>query len=79
MYTMNDVKSKDKLCKIIGKNIKYYRKEKAISVDELAEFIDRDGETVRYIEYGTSTTFYTYYLISRYLDVSMEDLVTERT
>lgn len=65
----------------IRKNIRKYRKEKAITSAELAEMVDLSHDFIRQIEserVANSFSVDTLYRISKALDVSLDKLIEKQ-
>lgn len=70
-----------KLRKIVLKNIKYYRKKAGIDEQELSLKIGKKGNFIEKLEndkYKIEPTLMTIVLISKELNISIEDLIKER-
>lgn len=67
--------NKEKLHKEFGKLVQFYRKEKGLTQEDLAEAIDKSVETVSNIERGfASTRIATAADIARVLDIELQQL-----
>ncbi|MDT8411521.1 MAG: helix-turn-helix transcriptional regulator [Vicingaceae bacterium] len=60
---------------LLGENIKYHRKRKNITLEELGLAIGLDKSAIFHIEKGKPITFRTLLKIAAYLEVSILDLV----
>ncbi len=69
--------NKEKLHKEFGKLVQFYRKEKGLTQEDLAEAIDKSVETISNIERGfASTRLSTAAEIAEVLNIELQQLFT---
>jgi putative transcriptional regulator len=67
---------KEKFNEALGKKIEKIRKDKGISMNELAKAIGKDYHSILRLEQGkTNPSYYYIYEIAKGLDTNMDELV----
>ena len=71
--------TQEELQKLIGRNIRIIREQKSMSAQELASICNFEKSNMSRLESGnTNPTIATLYKISQALEVSLEEIVSDR-